>query len=420
MGLGAIYLWEPEISGAEVPKLDQTERNAYELYQQHRDTLSHGLILQRWIDTMIAKMTDPQYSEYFSAEIIQWVAGWQDSLHADPCAMIEVEHFDLIAQGDALYRVFYEAVQSSGVGCYEPRFGVWSNGHQQVPYQAIDAVLHSYLAPLSTQSQSFDLNDIKAPRNMKKAAELTQQWFAQHPYTRHFKFYAFNCMYDFIKPTYQQRPDPENAPDRGMRYIILTNQVEQLFYQISLSIFDLTSHVPVDITLDLTQRFIPVQLQEKLGQKLAIRIYPVDIRTDILSSKGYYELMYKLNSRWDEAVYITEFFTNLDAYITFVLSSIGQGQLNNLQAWAYGNFPPGMTIGLQPRFRLMVIALSADANFLQQLYQHYKQDLLDKVPKGERTLYHSLESLETDYLFFQEVIDIVKQAGTALPLYQKN
>lgn len=41
MSLGAIYIWEPEVTG-KFPNLNESERTAYELYQKHRNTAPKG------------------------------------------------------------------------------------------------------------------------------------------------------------------------------------------------------------------------------------------------------------------------------------------------------------------------------------------------------------------------------------------
>lgn len=66
MSLGAVYLWEPEIFTGNMPDINYSERAAYELYQKYRGAKSNGNALQLWIDYIVAKVTAPQYSEFFS------------------------------------------------------------------------------------------------------------------------------------------------------------------------------------------------------------------------------------------------------------------------------------------------------------------------------------------------------------------
>ncbi|WP_228199188.1 hypothetical protein [Acinetobacter cumulans] len=124
MSLGAVYLWEPEVT-AKIPNLNESERTAYELYQKHRNTPAKGRKIKDWAEFMLNKVTDDAYSDYFTEETKQWCINIQQEILAEPRAVLELDHFDHIAQGDALYRVFYEAVRETGVGFYEPRFAVW-------------------------------------------------------------------------------------------------------------------------------------------------------------------------------------------------------------------------------------------------------------------------------------------------------
>ncbi|MDV2468747.1 hypothetical protein QR674_07100 [Acinetobacter chinensis] len=179
MSLGAVYLWEPEVTG-KFPNLNETERTAYELYQKYRNTSPKGKKIRDWAEFMVNKVTDDAYSDYFTEETKQWCVNLQQNLLADPCAVLELDHFDHIAQGDALYRIFYEAVRETGVGFYEPRFAVWGFSVLQVPDNAVAQVLKSHLAPLNTEQQRFDLDSIEAPRNIKKAEELFQLWCSHH------------------------------------------------------------------------------------------------------------------------------------------------------------------------------------------------------------------------------------------------
>ena len=169
MSLSAVYLWEPEIFTGNMPDINDSERAAYELYQKYRGTKSNGNALQSWIDYIVTKVTAPQYSEFFSEKVQKWAIGLQQGLKDQAWAILEIENFDILAQGDALYRVFYEAVQASDVGFYEPYFSVWGVGNSQIPVGAVEGVLTSFLKPLTTDSQIFNLEKIEPPRNIKKS-----------------------------------------------------------------------------------------------------------------------------------------------------------------------------------------------------------------------------------------------------------
>lgn len=141
---------------------------------------------------------------------------------------MEIDNFDILAQGDALYRVFYEAVQASGVGFYEPYFSVWGVGNLQMPAGAVEGVLTSSLKPLTTDSQIFDLENIEPPRNIKKAEELVRLWAAQHPYAKNLKLHIYNTGHDFIH-IWGNTEHPEQAPDKGYRVCSFIDEVEGIF-----------------------------------------------------------------------------------------------------------------------------------------------------------------------------------------------
>ncbi|MCY6412706.1 hypothetical protein QTA56_11295 [Acinetobacter sp. VNH17] len=409
MSLGAIYLWEPEIFTGDLPDINDSERAAYDLYQQHRNTASEGKTLQAWIDYIAIKVTDPQYSEFFSDEIQEWMVGLQQGLKAQPRAMLELEHFDILAQGDALYRVFYEAVQASGVGFYEPYFAVWGMGLLQTPFGAVEQVLASFLKPLSTQAQTFNLEDIEPPRNIKKAEELVRLWTAQHPYAKNLKLYIYNIGHDFINP-WRNIEHPELAPDEGYRSCLFIDEVKGIFYQLKMSFGKLTKSPMVSFSMDLTSHFIPKEQQEALQEKLIIRLLDQDIRTPVLNEQGYLELKYYLTGRWDNRTSIQKFFRGFDGYVSFIFAHLGNGNLKELQAWAYGDMPEGLIIQLYYKTRMMIYAVSLDQDALDQCYEQSKKEFSE-----EKELFY----LEQNYLFYNDILKIVQEAGTALPPYQK-
>lgn len=417
MSLGAIYLWEPEIFTGDLPDINDSERVAYDLYQQHRNTASEGKTLQAWIDYIVIKVTDPQYSEFFSDEIQEWAVGLQQGLKAEPRAMLELEHFDILAQGDALYRVFYEAVQASGVGFYEPYFAVWGMGLLQTPFGAVEQVLASFLKPLSTQAQIFNLENIEPPRNIKKAEELVRLWAAKHPYVKNLKLNIYNTGYDFINP-WGNVEHPELAPDEGYRNCLFIDEVKGIFYQLHMSIWRLTTSPMVSFAMDLTSHFIPKEQQELLKAKLTFRLLDQDIRTPVLTEQGYLKLKYYLTGRWDNKASIQKFFSGFDGYVSFIFAHLGNGNLKELQAWAYGDMPENTTIQLNFYYELMMIAVSLDKPYLQERYQYHKDIILMKDQELPGVI-NELNTLERDYIFLKELMPIIQEAGTALPPYQK-
>lgn len=409
MSLGAIYLWEPEIFTGDLPDINDSERAAYDLYQQHRNTASEGKTLQAWIDYIVIKVTDPQYSELFSDEIQEWAVGLQQSLKADPRAMLELEHFDILAQGDALYRVFYEAVQASGVGFYEPYFAVWGMGLLQTPFGAVEQVLASSLKPLSTQAQTFNLEDIEPPRNIKKAEELVRLWTAQHPYAKNLKLNIYNTGHDFINP-WGNVEHPELAPDQGYRHCLFIDEVKGIYYQLKVSVWQLTTPPMVSFTMDLTSHFIPKEQQEALQEKLTFKLQERNICSAVLDGQGNFKLKYHLKRRWDDQYYIQEFFREFDSYVIFIFTHLGNGNLKELQAWAYGDMPEGLIIQLDYKTKMMIYAVSLDQETLDQYYEQSKKEFSE-----EKELFY----LEQNYIFYNDILKIVQEAGTALPPYQK-
>ncbi|MCH7380731.1 MULTISPECIES: hypothetical protein [Acinetobacter] len=415
MSLGAIYLWEPEIFTAQIPSLNESERVAYELYQQHRDTPAAGKKLQDWAEYMVQKVTNSDYSEYFSKEVQQWCINLQHGLTAEPCAILELEHFDIVAQGDALYRVFYEAVQNSGVGFYEPRFSVWGIGLVQVPDHAVTAVLTSFLKPLSAEQQSFELDKIEAPRNIKKAEELFKLWCLHHPILKNLELHRFYRNYDFIEPQWN-RPDAENNINSGMRHFIFISDKNSIFYQLKVILWSLTQSPDIDLTLDITNHFLTEEMKHKFAKKLKIRIDIPDIRNTMQRLSGaeqFYALNFNLNSRWESSYGLKIFFQEFDRFINFLHQHFANGNLRSLQTWAYGDVIDHILVQMHWSQELMIIALGLDKDYLEKRYQYHCEILRNEKKDSE------LDYLNNSYAEYKVLMTLVEEAGTALPPYQK-
>lgn len=415
MSLGAIYLWEPEIFTGSLPIINNSERAAYDLYQQHRDTVSQGKTLQAWINYIVIKVTDPKYSEFFSNEIQDWVIGLQHGLTTEPCAVLELEHFDILAQGDALYRVFYEAVRASGVGFYEPRFSVWGIGLVQVPDHAVTAVLTSFLKPLSAEQQSFELDKIEAPRNIKKAEELFKLWCLHHPILKNRELHRFYSNYDFIEPRWNE-PNAETDLNSKMRWFIFINKKQNIFYQLKVILWSLTQSPNIDLTLDLTNHFLTEEMKHKFAKKLKIRIDIPDIRNNKIKSVGtkyLYGLDFDFVRRWENSYDIKIFFQEFDRFINFLHQHFANGNLRNLQIWAYGDAIDHILVQMHWSQELMIIALGLDKDYLEKRYQYYAEILCHEKKEAE------LNYLNDSYAEYKILMNLVEEAGTALPPYQK-
>ncbi|WP_343621771.1 hypothetical protein [Acinetobacter proteolyticus] len=415
MSLGAIYLWEPEIFTAEIPSLNDSEHAAYDLYQQHRDTVSQGKTLQAWINYIVIKVTDPKYSEFFSNEIQDWVIGLQHGLTTEPCAILELEHFDILAQGDALYRVFYEAVRASGVGFYEPRFSAWGVSVLQVPTNAVSAILKSFLKPLSAEQQVFDLDNIQAPRNIKKAEELFKLWCLHHPILKNLELHRFYSKYDFIEPRWNE-PDAETSINSGMRYFIFINKKQNIFYQLKFSLKSLSKFPNIDLTLDLTNHFLTEEMKSKFTKKLKIRIDTTDIRNTRIKSLGMkylYGLDFDFVHRWENSYDIKVFFHEFDRLIIFLHQHFANGNLKSLQTWAYGDVIDHILVQMHWSQELMIIALGVDKDYLEKRYQYHAEILRHEKKDAE------LNYLNDSYAEYKILMNLIEEAGTTLPPYQK-
>lgn len=174
----------------------------------------------------------------------------------------------------------------------------------------------------------------------------------------------------------------------------------------------------VSFSMDLTSHFIPKEQQELLKAKLTFRLLDQDIRTPVLTEQGYLKLKYYLTGRWDNKASIQKFFSGFDGYVSFIFAHLGNGNLKELQAWAYGDMPENTTIQLNFYYELMMIAVSLDKPYLQERYQYHKDIILMKDQELPGVI-NELNTLERDYIFLKELMPIIQEAGTALPPYQK-
>lgn len=411
MSLGAIYLWEPEIFTGNLPDLNDSERAAYDLYQQHRDTPACGQKLQDWAEYMVQKVTNSDYSEYFSKEVQQWCINLQHGLTTAPCAILELEHFDIVAQGDALYRVFYEAIQVSGVGFYEPRFAVWGEDAIQVPVNGVAAVLNSFLKPLSSEQQSFNLEQIEAPRNMEKAEELFRLWCLQHPILKNLELHRFYNIYDFIEPRWN-KPDAEIFNDYWRNFIFIKEK-QHIYYQLKFILSGLTKSPNISFSMDLTNHFLIDKIKEKFGKQLTYSLSPLvirDIKKKSLGTKYAYGLNFDFVCRWENSNDIKVFFQEFNRFIDFLYKHFSDGNLKSLQTWAYGDTIDNILVQMNWSQELMFIALGLDREYFEERYQYHLEIL-----KGTS----SEEFLNRVYGEYKVLMDLIEEAGTALPPYQK-
>lgn len=420
MLLNTIYLWEPEIFTGKVPAEDDSQQVAFELHQQYRNIASHGKTLQAWLDLFSYKICDPQYQLYFSEQTQQWVQGIKDRFAQGLCASVQLDVLAHEAQNDAVYRVFYEAVHETGIGFYEPNYNVWAIGELQSPENAVSNMLQPYLLeplkikePESISEPKNQLNHFQIPQSMPEAEQLISQWFEQQSYAQHLKLDVFNVAHDFIS-NWGNIGRPELALDTGYRCFLLTQKQLGIFYQLKMVLRKLTVSPMLSFAMDFTDRFIPDQLQEQLPERLIFRLRSMDVHKNT-GQKNNVEPSFALMGRWDTQTDIQDFFTNLDAYINFIFSNLGQGRLEALQAWAYGDMPADIKIDLDFRFELMMIALSQDQLYLQERYQQHKALLMQSNARAS-----DLGLLEESYILCQKLLKIVAEAGTGLQPYVKN
>lgn len=420
MLLNTIYLWEPEVFTGKVPSEDDSHQVAFELHQQYRHISSHGRTLQAWLNLFSNKICDPQYQSYFSEQTQQWVQGIKTKFAQGLCASVQVDVLANEAQNDAVYRVFYEAAHETGIGFYESNYNVWGVGELQSPENAVSNMLQPYLLePLKIQvTESISepkkqFNHFQIPQSMPEAEQLISQWFEQQSYAQHLKLDVFNVAHDFIS-NWGNIGRPELALDTGYRCFLLTQKQLGIFYQLKMVLRKLTVSPMLSFAMDFTDRFIPDQLQEQLPERLIFRLRSMDIHKNT-GQKNNVEPSFALIGRWDTQTDIQDFFTHLDAYINFIFSNLGQGRLDVLQAWAYGDMPADLKIDLDFRFELMMIALSQDRLYLQERYQYHKVLLMQTNARAS-----DLGLLEESYTLCQKLLQIVTEAGTGLQPYIKN
>ncbi|WHP06518.1 MULTISPECIES: hypothetical protein [Acinetobacter] len=425
MSLNTIYLWEPEIFTGKVPSEDDSYQVAFELHQQYSHIPSHGRTLKAWLTSFANKVCDPLYQAYFSEHTQKWVQQIRHKFDQETCAVVQLDALEQVEQNDAMYRVFYEAVHETGVGFYEPNYNVWAIGELQSPENAVVMMLQPYLlkpleikqepASVSSEPQPqveavVESSQFPIPQNMPEAEQLISQWFEQQSYTKNLELSVFNVAHDFIS-NWGNLGKPQLAKDTGYRCFLLTQEQAGIFYQLKMVLRKLTISPMLSFAMDFTNHFIPQHLQEQLPERLIFRLRSMDVHKNT-GLKNSTEPCFALTGRWDTQVDIQEFFQNLDGYINFIFSNLGQGRLETLQAWAYGDMPADIKIDLDFRFELMMIALSQDEDYLGERYQHHKTLLtLNKARV------HDLGLLEDSYKFCQKLIKIVKDGGTALQPY---
>ncbi|EOR09062.1 hypothetical protein [Acinetobacter genomosp. 15BJ] len=420
MLLNTIYLWEPEVFTGKVPSEDDSHQVAFELHQQYRHISSHGRTLQAWLSLFSNKICDPQYQSYFSEQTQQWVQGIKTKFAQGLCASVQLDVLAHEAQNDAVYRVFYEAAHETGIGFYESNYNVWGVGELQSPENAVSNMLQPYLLePLkikvteSISEPKKQFNHFQTPQSMPEAEQLISQWFEQQSYTQYLKLDVFNVAHDFIS-NWGNIGRPELALDTGYRCFLLTQKQLGIFYQLKMVLRKLTVSPMLSFAMDFTDRFIPDQLQGQLSERLIFRLRSMDVHKNT-GQKNNVEPSFALMGRWDTQTDIQNFFTNLDAYINFIFSNLGQGRLEVLQAWAYGDMPADLKIDLDFRFELMMIALSQDQLYLQERYQQHKALLMQSHARAS-----DLGLLEESYTLCQKLLKIVTEAGTGLQPYIKN
>ncbi len=416
-----IYLWEPEIFTGKVPSEEDAHQVAVELHQQYCNISSHGKTLQAWLNLFASKICDPQYQAYFSEPARQWVQQIRQQFDQGVCASVRLNALVQEAQNDAIYRVFYEAVQQSGVGFYEPNYNVWAIGELQSPENAVTHMLQPYLLhplelkPVQVVEETrscLDTGEFEMPHNMAAAEQLIGQWFEQQDVTRHLKLEVFNVAHDYIS-NWGNIGRPELALDTGYRCFLLTQKQLGVFYQLKMVLRKLTISPMLSFAMDFTDRFIPQHLQEQLSERLIFRLRSMDVHRRLMGQYNS-EPCFALTGRWESKADIQEFFKQLDAYIHFIFSNIGKGRLEVLQAWAYGDMPADFTVDLDFRFELMMIALGLDDDYLNERYQFHKQAF---TRHNART--RDLGLLEESYKFCQKLMLIVEEAGTGLQPYLK-
>ncbi|MFH7767643.1 hypothetical protein [Acinetobacter sp. BSP-28] len=97
----------------------------------------------------------------------------------------------------------------------------------------------------------------------------------------------------------------------------------------------------------------------------------------------------------------------------FLHKHFSNGHLQSLQAWAYGDALDNILVQMHWSQELMIIALGLDKNYLQQRYQFHQNILINEKRDAE------LEYLNDSYKEYQVLMELVREAGTALPPYQK-
>ena len=87
--------------------------------------------------------------------------------------------------------------------------------------------------------------------------------------------------------------------------------------------------------------------------------------------------------------------------------------MQSLQAWAYGDVIDNILVQMHWSQELMIIALGLDKDYLEERYQFHQNILSNEKRDSE------LEYLNDSYKEYNLLMDLVREAGTALAPYQK-
>lgn len=99
--------------------------------------------------------------------------------------------------------------------------------------------------------------------------------------------------------------------------------------------------------------------------------------------------------------------------MSFLHKHFSNGHLQSLQAWAYGDVIDNILVQMHWTQELLIIALSLDQDYLDKRYQFHQENLTNEKRDSE------LEYLNNSYQEYLVLMDLVKEADTALLPYQK-
>ncbi|MDV2468748.1 hypothetical protein QR674_07105 [Acinetobacter chinensis] len=226
--------------------------------------------------------------------------------------------------------------------------------------------------------------------------------------------HTFYNKYNFIAPEYN-RSDAKTAVDSKIRFFNFICETRNIFYQLQFILWGLNQSVDIDFTLDLSNHFLTPELKEKFGKKLKFRIDVRDIRDMTRQNpSGSYRSNFDIaNRKWESAYGVKTFFQEFDKFVKFLNKHFSDGNLQSLQAWAYGDALDHVLVQMHWSQELMIIALGLDKDYLQERYQFHQKILNNEKRDSE------LEYLNDSYQEYLVLMDLVRKAGTALPSYQK-